>query len=274
MTKGEKARKDVLASARKSSPGKVEVWQLDMSEYSSVLAFGDRMKILARIDAFIANAGIDTLQFEQFQGYESTITVNVISTILVALLAIPKLRETSVAQSKPSHLVFTVSVRHIFAKHKQLSEPAAGQIFNSLNDKATADMEGRYYLSKLMEQFAVRQLALELSRSAGKGRGSVICNCVNPGWCKTELFRTNDGGLGGRIGLKIVGRSAESGGRTLVHAAVAGEETHGKYLSECRIKPEGSWVRSDEGARVEKRLWTELVDILEGIQPGVTKIQP
>jgi retinol dehydrogenase-12 len=161
---------------------------------------------------------------------------------------------------------------HIFAKHKQLSEPAAGQIFNSLNDKATADMEGRYYLSKLMEQLAARQLALDLSRSLANGRGSVICNCVNPGWCKTELFRTNDGGLGGRIGLKMVGRSAESGGRTIVHAVVAGEETHGKYLSECHVKPEGSWVLSDEGAHVEKRLWAELVDILEGIRPGVIKI--
>ena len=87
-----------------------------------------------------------------------------------------------------------------------------------------------------------------------------------------ELFRTNDGGLGGRIGLKMVGRSAESGGRTIVHAVVAGEETHGKYLSECHVKPEGSWVLSDEGAHVEKRLWAELVDILEGIRPGVTKI--
>jgi retinol dehydrogenase-12 len=66
MVKGDKARKEVLASARKSSPGQVEVWQLDMSEYSSVLAFGDRMKSLARLDAFIANAGIDTIQFERF----------------------------------------------------------------------------------------------------------------------------------------------------------------------------------------------------------------
>jgi retinol dehydrogenase-12 len=50
----------------------------------------------------------------------------------------------------------------------------------------------------------VRQLALELGRSSGEGRSSVICNCVNPGWCKTELFRKNDGGLSGRIGLKMV----------------------------------------------------------------------
>jgi retinol dehydrogenase-12 len=76
----------------------------------------------------------------------------------------------------------------------------------------------------------------------------------------------------GGLGLRWFGRSAESGGRTLVHASVAGEETHGRYLSECRVKLEGSWVRSDEGARVEKRLWAELVDILESIRPGVTKI--
>jgi hypothetical protein len=31
-------------------------------------------------------------------------------------------------------------------------------------------------------------------------------------------------------------RTAEMGSRTLLHAAVAGKETHGKYLSECEIR--------------------------------------
>jgi hypothetical protein len=34
----------------------------------------------------------------------------------------------------------------------------------------------------------------------------------------------------------LVGRTAEQGSRTLIHAAVAGEESHGKFLSECEIK--------------------------------------
>jgi hypothetical protein len=31
-------------------------------------------------------------------------------------------------------------------------------------------------------------------------------------------------------------RTAEMGSRTLLYAAVAGKETHGKYLSECEIR--------------------------------------
>jgi hypothetical protein len=33
-----------------------------------------------------------------------------------------------------------------------------------------------------------------------------------------------------------IGRTTEMGSRTLLHGALAGKETHGKYLSECEIK--------------------------------------
>jgi len=272
LTKGENARKEIVTSSGTSKRGKVEVWQLDMSNYSSVLAFGHRMKSLSRLDAFVANAGIDVNHWEMFEGYESTLTVNVISTFLVAILAIPKLRETSEEQQKPSHLIITGSVLHIFAKDKYLSQPQPGQIFKTLNNKSTADMSDRYNLSKLLVLLGARQLAGKLNRGSEKGRASVIVNYINPGWCKTDLFQTNDGGLGGRIGLRLMGRSAEEGSRTLVHGAATDEKSHGRYLTECRVKPESSFVRSDAGIVIEKRVWSELVDILEGIQPGVTNL--
>ncbi|TVY83895.1 Short-chain dehydrogenase/reductase tropG [Lachnellula suecica] len=271
LTKGEEARKAILASGRHSSPGKIEVWQLDMSKYSSVLAFGDRINSLPRLDVLIANAGMNTTQFERLEGHESTITVNVISTILLATLTVPKLRETSKLSHAPSRLVITGSAVHIFADHKCLSTPKQGQVFKTLDDEPTADMTDRYYLSKLVLLLAYRGLAKELDHSSEKGSKAVVLNFVNPGWCKTELFRTADGGLGARIGLCLVGRAAEEGSRTLVHAAAVGEEAHGKYLSECRVKPESTWARSQQGVEVEKGVWAELVDILEGIRPGVTK---
>lgn len=274
MNKGEEARKAVLAAAagKTSSKPKVEVWHLDLANYSSVLTFGERIKSLPRLDALLANAGIDTTHFERVEGHESILTVNVISTFLSAVLAVPKLRETSEIHRKPSHLTVTGSVIHIFAKDNYLSEPGPGHIFKSLDDETTADMNDRYHLSKLMVLLAARQLAEQLRHGSEKGGSSVIVNCVNPGWCRTELFRTHDGGFGGRLGLRLIGRSAEEGSRTLVYGAVADEDSHGKYLSECRVKSESTWVRSDEAARTEKRLWTELVDILEGIRPGITKL--
>ena len=271
-TKGEEAKKEILSQAGRRKPGKVEVWALDMSNFTSVLAFGDRLNTLPRLDAFLANAGIDTVIFERFEDWESTLTVNVISTFLVVMLAIPKLRETAKVQQSPSRLVFTGSVVHIFAQNRYLSQPGPGQIFRSLNDETTADMEDRYLQSKLLVLLGIRQLAGDLDRTSTSGTSSVIVTCVNPGWCKTELFRTHDGGFGGRMGLRLIGRTAEVGSRTLVHAVTANEKMHGKYLSECRIKPESSWVRSKESVRVEKDVWAELVDILEGIKPGVTKL--
>ena len=72
------------------------------------------------------------------------------------------------------------------------------------------------------------------------------------------------------MGLRLIGRTAEEGSRTLVHAALADESTHGRYVSECRIKSESRFVRSEAGKAVEWRLWSELIGMLEGIQPGVS----
>ena len=60
------------------------------------------------------------------------------------------------------------------------------------------------------------------------------------------------------------------GGRTLVFSAAAGEESHGQYMSECEIKEPSEFVRSKEGAKVQERVHSELMGILETIQPGIT----
>ena len=68
-------------------------------------------------------------------------------------------------------------------------------------------------------------------------RAGVVINCVSPGVCKTMLSRNAN--IAFKIQLKIIhfimGRTAEMGSRTLLHAAVAGEESHGRYLSSCKI---------------------------------------
>jgi len=43
-------------------------------------AIGDRLKSLPCLYGFIANAGIETVAFELSEGYEHSLTVNVIST--------------------------------------------------------------------------------------------------------------------------------------------------------------------------------------------------
>ncbi len=257
-------------ASKTQKTGEIEVWLVDMSNYGSVVAFGNRLKGLSRLDALICNAGRDIKHWELAEGAESMVTINVVSTLLLAMLAYPKLRTTAEAHGQPTYLSFTGSVMHIFGKDQYLSSPESGKIFTSLNDEARADMTDRYNLSKLLLLLGVRSLAGHVE-SKTKGN-PVVVNFINPGWCKTDLFRSNEFTFGERLGLRLMGRTSEVGSRTAVHGIAAGQISHGKYLSECRIKPESSFVRSDRGKTTEQRVWSELLEILEGISPGITDI--
>jgi hypothetical protein len=60
------------------------------------------------------------------------------------------------------------------------------------------------------------------------------------------------------------------GARTLVYGASAGEECHGQYVPDCKIKPPGGLSKGSAGVELQNRVWAELKDKLEGIQAGVT----
>ena len=92
-SKGEAAAKDIEQTTGRK--GVVEVWDLDLENYGNVKAFGERVKTLQRLDAVIENAGKNTMKYYEVAGNESTITVNVVSTFLLALLVLPKLQETA-----------------------------------------------------------------------------------------------------------------------------------------------------------------------------------
>lgn len=77
-------------------------------------------------------------------------------------------------------------------------------------------------------------------------------------------------GIQMRIVQFLLARTTEAGSRTLVHAASQGVESHGQYLSDCRVTPPSTWVLSKEGYEVQGRVWEELVEKLEKIQEGVT----
>jgi len=92
-SKGEAAARDIEKTTGRK--GVVEVWDLDLENYDNIKAFGERVKTLPRLDAVIENAGKNTINFTEVAGNESTITVNVVSTFLLALLVLPKLQETA-----------------------------------------------------------------------------------------------------------------------------------------------------------------------------------
>lgn len=254
--RGKQLRKSILDIHPRT---KIALWQVDLCDYSSILSFAARVqKELPRLDGVVANAGIEPTKFELVGGCESTITINVIPTFLLSILVLPKLKESAEKFRTRTNLSFVGSMQQVFAPHEELQVP---DIFGALSKEETADMTGRYGLSKLMAQLCTRELAQRLGENS-----KIVVNVVNPGWCDTGL--SSKGFIPGLI-FGLIGRTAEAGGRTLTHAVTAGEETNGKYLSECQIKNESEFARSAEGEKTQKALWKALGEKLETIENGV-----
>lgn len=121
----------------------VQVWPLDLASYASVGAFAARAAAeLDRLDVLINNAGMYVYKsgFALAEGDEATVTVNVVSTLLLGLLLLPKLRETSVRLDKECVLTFTGSFVHLMTA---FPEGRSENIFEALADEKTARMPDR-----------------------------------------------------------------------------------------------------------------------------------
>jgi NAD(P)-dependent dehydrogenase (short-subunit alcohol dehydrogenase family) len=237
------------------------VWKVDLSSYESVLAFGDRIAKLPKLDNAILNAAIATQEFSIAEGYERSVTVNVINSLLLGLLILPTLKATR--RNNPSHtprLSFVVSEVHAWVQFPEWKEDRPMKF---VSDQSNARMGERYPLSKLLEVLLVQELA-------GRVRGSeVIINMTNPGLCHSQLGREQDWKF--QLMKLVLARSTEVGARTLVAGATAGLESHGAYMTDGHVENTmlSPFVRSDEGRQAREKLWSELSSILEGVHPGV-----
>jgi len=274
LAKGEEAKQAVQSvTGSEGQRPTVVVLELDLGSFANVVTFADRCKDLPRLDAVILNAGVHLVEFSMAEGYETTITVNVISTFLLATLLVPTLRLNAKKYGITPNIAIVGSAVHFWAKDKDLTTPADGEILRDLSDPKKADMKGRYYLSKLPVMLLIKYLAIVLTKSAKEDpdkKPLVVINNVGPGLCKTNLFRHTDS-FAQTFLLSFMGRESEVGARTLVHGAVAGKESNGQYLSECQVKKYSAFVRSSKGDQTADRLWQELSAIYEEVKSGCTK---
>jgi retinol dehydrogenase-12 len=267
VSKGEEAKKSIEESEKRS--GVVEVWQLDLSSYASVEEFAARVnKELPRLDVILENAGISTMSFSLAEGNEATITTNVVSTYLLGLLVLPKLKETAQKFNKQTYLTIVSSEVHFMTDIPYIiKEKEDTSIFDILNQNK--NMMDRYNASKLLEVFASRQMVAEhMQPTSPEQPYPVISNFINPGLCHSSLMRELNT-VGAILKFLMGARTTEVGARTLVHATHAGPESHGQYLTDCAVHPPSSFVTSEEGKKFQVRWWKELSAKLESIHPGI-----
>lgn len=292
VEKGREAQTDINASTRRQ--GVVDVWELDLASFQSVKTFCHRANTeLERVDIVIENAGVAIGTYVEIDGgFESSIGVNVVSTFLMAFLLLPKLRKTAMRFNVEPRLVIVSSDAHMFVSfplfffmlssrvklrdrsdferllfQANFTERHEKQIFESFKGKQNMS-EDRYNTSKLLPIWILRELAARMSPT-----DAVIVNCVNPGFCRTNLFRHADFPLNYIVKLTLLGlgRDAEMGSRTLMAAATANRQSHGKYMDSCVVRDPSKLVLSQEGQELQIRIFEELVEILEGIQPNISQ---
>lgn len=265
VDKGETAKRSVVQTTG-CDANVIEVWPIDLTSYESVKAFAERAdRELDRVDVLLENAAVASVEWNWVQDNERMVTVNVVSTFLLAFLMLPKLKATAAKFNTKPRLTFVTSDTHYLVDFKEKDAPEG--IFNRLNDKAKSmkNQSERYPTTKLMQVFIVREMAARLPRESTP----VIINCTNPGLCHSELSRELDG-MQVRVAKFLLARTSEEGSRNLIAGAVGGLETHGEYLDMGKVRRPATVVVGPGGAETQKRLYTELVEKLEKVAPGVT----
>lgn len=138
IAKGETAKAEIEAES--GLIGVVDVWELDLSHYASVKKFAKRTASLDCLDAAVLNAGIATEKYEVLEDNESTITVNLISSVLLGLLLLPTLRSSAKKWGFEPTLTFVGSGVHAYTS---FPERKMANSIETLNNRETAVMSDR-----------------------------------------------------------------------------------------------------------------------------------
>ncbi|KAK5695169.1 hypothetical protein LTR97_008675 [Elasticomyces elasticus] len=261
VKKGELAATSLRQTHRNA---RIEVWQLDMLDYSSVQAFARRCATLAHLDIAILNAGVSgtpKFNINPSTGHEETIQVNFLSTALLGTLLLPFLARSS-KNGEPGRLTAVVSAT-------AFTSPFASKDANPL--LPTFDkLEGLWNIPAMSERYAVSKLLLMmfmLSLSEKVSPRDVVINMVEPGFTAGTGLQRHAKGVAVRTALKLLNLAAhtpEHAAWTYIDAAsVKSTESHGSFLMNYRIFPFPNVMYTPSGRQATDRLWVETMKELE-----------
>lgn len=263
-TKGEAAKRDIEQKTGRS--GVIEVWQLDMLDYDSIKAFSDRAKAeIENLDYVILNAGVMLTSFSTSSyGWEKTLQVNVISTTLLALHLLPKLKSnnrpgfTPVLEMIGSGLHQTVCKLNV----KEADDPSQDPLKVYNIEKNFDGSQGQYTISKLFLMYIYARLAqTDRSGSSRQAYVQVVC----PGFTQSGLGNTDTSGMlrvAHNAFKTMLGRSTEDGAKTYIAGLTLGEKGHGMFWQYDRIHTPAPMLVDANAKTREERVWTATIEAL------------
>ncbi len=167
--------------------------------------------------------------------------------------------------------------------------PKAGPLLADLNDERSVNNSRRYQFTKLLCVFIARQWA-QLPAAEG-----FVVNSVNPGLCRTEIFRELPRWLNG-VTLATAW-SAEDGAKNVspregevipvrmfprqflvadcsgpgiplqIAWALLNDTPAGAYVDATAVGQASAFARSDEGLQLEADLWREMAALWREVAP-------
>ncbi|KAJ0423163.1 hypothetical protein BJY00DRAFT_299767 [Aspergillus carlsbadensis] len=273
---------DAATKLRKQYPNaRIDVWMLDMLSYESIRAFVARcQRELDRVDFVVLSAAVGHPRFERAPGtnHEVSFQVNYLSTVLLAVLLLPVLREKRASVDgggagagaggpsnlKPGKITIIGSGMALTSKLTEAGtnkEPPTTTLFSALDDPKHWDYQGRYATTKLLLCMFVKKLAEHVRAD------DVVLNLVDPGLVR----QTGQEASGSRVtkvlfGIlrAVMGRSLAAGAWTYVDAAVVkGGESHGSWLCNWGVFPFPALMYTEHGKRATEMLWEETLADLD-----------
>ena len=240
QSKGDEGKRNIISgiSLDRLESCLVEVWLLDLASFSSVQEFAKKAtQDLKTLDIAVLNAAVSKNNYSVTpDGWEETLQVNMLSTTLLALLLLPKMRQSSQPDWTPRLSIVASRA------HQTIPDGAEWQgapnILKALNQESQFGGFGdRYSVSKLLVIYAAREIA-KLSMHPN-GKCDVVVNYLCPGACKSDLAREWQS-FPQRSFLALlqatICKTTEEGARTLVYASGLGESSHGLWIHNDTIK--------------------------------------
>ncbi|KAF5325749.1 hypothetical protein D9611_000468 [Ephemerocybe angulata] len=257
----------------------VEVWLLDQSRFSSVIAFADRFeKEDLRLDILVANAAIIPATYRTTEdGWEESLQVNDLSPSLLCLLLVPRMVETGKKYNTKPRIVTVSSGIHYLAEFNE-SVYDADSSWQALsreeyfNPKFNSDQ--RYFETKLLNVFFTRSLNSLVKDTP------IIVNALSPGYCYSNIRRESKDGIVqafvGWLMRKALAWTTEQGSRQLVYSAIGGsdnpDQLKGAYIDLHQVVEPTDHVIGFYGKQRGNKLWSDLVRELSKVDGRVGEI--
>ncbi|KAI9157951.1 putative short-chain dehydrogenase/reductase family protein [Paramyrothecium foliicola] len=236
----------------------IDVFLLDMADYSSILAFTRRCRDLQHIDYAVLNAGLQNGSFirNENTGHEAVFQVNYLSTALLASTLAMVMKEKCRTGSNDPPVLSVVGSDTMWFSRLKIVSP----ISDIMDNPVRFERIKTYGDSKLLIMLFMYQLAKKFNPN------DILINVCNPGL----VGSTNLSSHGEQPGiikkmmldvfLSVFSRSLETGASNYVYALFAGRRSHGSFVSDWDIKPYPRILYNESDQRAVIKLWDETIE--------------